>query len=70
MAMVCGIFPVIGVPLAFISYGGSAMLTNMAAIGLMLSIYDEENKLAEQASQSSDERRNDLRMIRNERWNQ
>ena len=26
MAMVCGIFPVIGVPLIFISYGGSSMI--------------------------------------------
>lgn len=44
MAMVCGIFPVIGVPLIFISYGGSSMIISMAAIGLLLSVYDEEEK--------------------------
>ena len=33
MAMVCGIFPVIGVPLVFISYGGTSMAVSMAAIG-------------------------------------
>ena len=31
MAMVCGILPVIGVPLIFISYGGSSMFLSMAA---------------------------------------
>jgi rod shape determining protein RodA len=35
VAMVTGIFPVTGMPLPFISYGGSALLTNMAAIGLI-----------------------------------
>ena len=28
MAMVCGILPVIGVPLSFISYGGTALIVN------------------------------------------
>jgi rod shape determining protein RodA len=35
VAMVTGMFPVTGMPLPFISYGGSALLTNMAAIGLI-----------------------------------
>jgi rod shape determining protein RodA len=35
VAMVTGIFPVTGMPLPFISYGGSALLTNMAAVGLI-----------------------------------
>ncbi len=38
LAMVIGIFPVVGVPLPFISYGGSALLMNMAAVGLLLNI--------------------------------
>ncbi len=44
MAMVCGILPVIGVPLVFISYGGSSIIISMLAIGLILSVYDAEAK--------------------------
>src|SRR5574344_241576 len=36
--MVMGIMPITGIPLPFLSYGGSALLTNMIAIGLLLSI--------------------------------
>lgn len=45
MAMVCGLLPVIGVPLVFISYGGSSMVISMIAIGLLLSVYDEAVKV-------------------------
>ena len=68
MAMVCGILPVIGVPLIFISYGGSSMVLSMAAIGLLLSVYDEEARDAEHAAMAPEERRDNLRMVRNERW--
>jgi len=34
LAMVCGLFPVVGIPLPFVSYGGSSMLTNMLALGV------------------------------------
>jgi len=39
IAMVTGIFPVVGVPLPLISYGGTAMLTLMFGFGLVLSVY-------------------------------
>ena len=39
IAMVMGLVPVVGVPLPLISYGGTAMLTIMAALGLLMSIY-------------------------------
>ena len=39
IAMVMGIVPVVGVPLPLISYGGTAMLTIMAALGLLMSVY-------------------------------
>jgi len=39
IAMVTGLIPVVGVPLPLISYGGTAMLTVMFGIGLMMSIY-------------------------------
>jgi rod shape determining protein RodA len=34
LAMVCGLFPVVGIPLPFVSYGGSSMMTNMLALGI------------------------------------
>lgn len=39
MGMTIGIMPVTGIPLPFISYGGSSMIMNMAAVGLLLNIY-------------------------------
>ncbi len=38
MGMVSGIFPVVGVPLPFISYGGTATVVLMAGFGILLSI--------------------------------
>ncbi|WP_277300472.1 FtsW/RodA/SpoVE family cell cycle protein, partial [Treponema succinifaciens] len=38
VGMVMGIMPITGIPLPFLSYGGSALLTNMLAIGLLMSI--------------------------------
>ena len=39
MGMVSGILPVVGVPLPFISYGGTALLTLMLGIGMLMSIH-------------------------------
>ena len=39
MGMVMGIFPVVGVPLPFISYGGSSMVLLWVAIGLLQSVH-------------------------------
>lgn len=39
IGMTIGIMPITGIPLPFISYGGSAMFTNMISVGLLLSIY-------------------------------
>ncbi|XOQ26026.1 MAG: Cell division protein FtsW [Mitsuokella multacida] len=36
--MVSGMFPVVGVPLPFISYGGSSLLVTMASMGILLNI--------------------------------
>ncbi|MCK6390544.1 MAG: rod shape-determining protein RodA [Azonexus sp.] len=38
MGMVSGILPVVGVPLPFISYGGTALLTLMLGVGILMSI--------------------------------
>lgn len=37
--MTMGMMPVTGIPMPFVSYGGSSMLTSMAAIGLVLGVY-------------------------------
>ncbi len=39
VAMVTGVIPVVGVPLPLISYGGTAMLTVMIGLGLLLSVW-------------------------------
>ncbi|MEK7702965.1 MAG: rod shape-determining protein RodA [Nitrospirota bacterium] len=36
--MALGVLPVVGVPLPFVSYGGSAMITNLGLLGLLLNI--------------------------------
>ncbi len=38
VAMVLGLAPVIGVPLPLVSYGGSQLLANMVALGLLMNI--------------------------------
>jgi rod shape determining protein RodA len=39
MGMVSGILPVVGVPLPFLSYGGTALLTLFIAVGMLMSIH-------------------------------
>ena len=67
MAMVCGLLPVIGVPLVFISYGGSSLIISMAAIGLALSVYDDEVERENATLAEPEERRSDLRVV-SRRW--
>ncbi|MBL4774746.1 MAG: rod shape-determining protein RodA [Mariprofundus sp.] len=43
IGMVSGIFPVVGLPLPFISYGGSALITMLAALGLVMRVAIESN---------------------------
>lgn len=38
IGMVTGIMPVVGVPLPFLSYGGTSLVTSMTAIGLLINI--------------------------------
>ena len=39
IGMCVGLMPVTGIPLPFFSYGGSSLITNFAAIGLVMSTY-------------------------------
>jgi rod shape determining protein RodA len=47
VGMVIGIFPVIGLPLLFISYGGSATLTSLIAIGIVMGIRMRKFRVSE-----------------------
>jgi rod shape determining protein RodA len=39
IGMTIGIMPITGIPLPFVSYGGSSMIANMMGVGLLLSVY-------------------------------
>lgn len=45
IGMTMGLMPVTGIPLPFMSYGGSSMLTNMAAYGMVLSVAMRRHKI-------------------------
>lgn len=45
IGMTMGLMPVTGIPLPFISYGGTFMLTNMIALGLVFSIAIKRSKI-------------------------
>jgi rod shape determining protein RodA len=38
IGMNMGILPVIGIPLPFVSYGGSALIAHLALVGIMHSV--------------------------------
>ncbi len=46
IGMTIGLMPIMGIPLPFISYGGSSMLTNMMAVGLVLNVAMRRQKIA------------------------
>ena len=39
VGMVLGIMPITGIPLPFVSYGGTAMLANFIGVGLVLNVH-------------------------------
>ncbi len=45
MSMVSGMLPVVGVPLPLISYGGTSMVTLLAALGILVSIHSHRRLL-------------------------
>ena len=44
IGMVMGLLPITGVPLPFISYGGSSLITNFICVGLLLNISGKRQK--------------------------
>lgn len=45
IGMTMGIMPITGIPLPFISYGGSALITNLLAVGLLINIHFRQDIL-------------------------
>ena len=39
ISMMCGLLPITGVPLVLVSYGGSSVISTMASLGILQSIY-------------------------------
>lgn len=44
MGMVMGLLPITGVPLLFVSYGGSSLITSYILIGILLNISSKRQK--------------------------
>lgn len=44
VGMSMGILPVIGIPLPFLSYGGSALVANMTMVGLLMNFYSNRKE--------------------------
>ncbi len=45
IGMTLGIAPVVGIPLPFISYGGTSLIMNLSAVGILQSIAMRREKL-------------------------
>lgn len=45
VGMTVSMMPITGIPLPFFSYGGSAMLTNLVAVGIVLNVHMRRQKL-------------------------
>lgn len=45
IGMALGIMPITGIPLPYMSYGGSSMLTNALSLGLLMNIYLRRQKI-------------------------
>jgi len=46
VGMVCGLLPVVGVPLPLVSYGGTSMVTLMAGFGILMSIHSHRKLMS------------------------
>ena len=45
IGMSIGLFPVTGIPLPFVSAGGSSLISNLIAIGVVLSVSMRQKKV-------------------------
>jgi cell division protein FtsW len=58
IAMTLGVLPVAGLPLPFISFGGTSLITSLATVGILLNI----------SSQGKDHPRRGVRIQKKQRW--
>ena len=47
VGMVCGLLPVVGIPLPLVSYGGTSLVTLMAAFGILMSVHSHRRLLSD-----------------------
>ena len=47
IGMVSGLLPVVGVPLPFISYGGTSLITLLSSFGILMSIHTHRKWIAQ-----------------------
>ncbi|MBU8922267.1 MAG: putative lipid II flippase FtsW [Bacteroidales bacterium] len=52
ISMTLGLIPIVGLPLPFVSYGGSSLVTSMSAIGILLNISSRGRKSSKRASKN------------------
>ena len=66
LAMVAGLLPVVGVPLPFISYGGSSLIVTMAGMGMLLGIADRSRDApgAQKQTEEPEKRRSKIHVVR------
>jgi len=66
LAMVAGLLPVVGVPLPFISYGGSSLIVTMAGMGMLLGIADrsQDTSVPKQKQEAPEKRRSRIHVVR------
>ena len=46
VAMISGLFPIVGVPLPFFSYGGTSMVVSLISIGIIMNLYSNKTLIA------------------------
>jgi len=46
VGMTIGLMPITGIPLPFLSHGGSALVTALMAVGLLLNVWMRRRKIA------------------------
>ena len=66
LAMVAGLLPVVGVPLPFISYGGSSLIVTMAGMGMLLGIADRSQgaPVQKKKTEPPEKRRERIHIVR------